>query len=146
MQLTESVDDLPDIPEVTIDGDFLDRVDSIPYSQMNLLLSVGRIDDDHVLLPFVELKLGKGEDPDEPENVLTATISIENAAFLISDLAGDLRSVTAHVASLGTGRLRAEPKRIEFVRRLLVQAQDSLAGCLVEVEAIQKSAAQVDQA
>ena len=128
---------LPEIPSVTLSGDFFDQVVTVPLTQMSLLMAVGQVGDegDHVLIPFVETKLGRTEaEGAEPEDLFSQLLTLENAAFLVSDLAGDLRLACAHLGNMADGPLRPEPARMEYVRRFLVRAQANVSACLAELD------------
>ncbi|BAQ49191.1 MULTISPECIES: hypothetical protein [Methylobacterium] len=130
-------DKLPEIPTVTLNGDFFDRVATVPYTQMSLLMAVGQLGEggDHILIPFVETKLGRAVSEDaEPEDLFSQLLTLENAAFLISHLAGDMRMACTHLGNMAQGPLRPEPARMEYVRRFLLRAQENVSACLAEMD------------
>lgn len=128
---------LPEIPSVTLSGDFFDRVATVPLTQMSLLMAVGQVGEggNHVIIPFVETKLARAEGEEaEPEDLFSQLLTLENAAFLVSSLAGDLRLACAHLGNMSSGPLRPEPARIEYVRRFLLRARDNVSACLDEID------------
>ncbi|CAO4170377.1 hypothetical protein CLBKND_01581 [Methylorubrum aminovorans] len=136
-ELGQDTEALPEIPSVTLSGDFFDQVATVPLTQMSLLMAVGQVSEGgaHVLIPFVETKLGRAErEGTEPEDLFSELLTLENAAFLVSDLAGDLRLVCQHLGNIVDGPLRPEPARMEFVRRFLIRAQENVTACLVELD------------
>ena len=136
-ELGREIDELPEIPLVKLSGDFFDRVATVPLTQMSLLIAVGQVSEggDHVIIPFVETKLARVEgEGTEPEDLFSQILTLENAAFLVSELAGDLRLVCAHLGNMAKGPLRPEPARTEYLRRFLVQAQENVSACLVEMD------------
>ncbi len=138
------VDTLPEIPSVILSGDLFDRVATVPLTQMSLLMAVGQLSEggDHVLIPFVETKIARTESESaDPEDLFSQLLTLENASFLVSDLAGDLRLACAHLGNMARGTLRPEPARMEYVRRFLIRAQDNVAACLAELDAFETGSA-----
>jgi hypothetical protein len=136
--VSESVDDLPDEPTISVYGDFIDHVGIIQTSLMSLLLGVGRLKDDadvSVLIPYIEMKLS-GAEPEEGVDsgpLFSQILTLDNAAYVIADLLGDFKLVCENLRSLSNGELRPEPARIEKTRQFILAAQTQLSGCLDEL-------------
>lgn len=142
---SDGAGELPEIPAVSVSGNFFENVQAIPFSQLALLMATARCEDEAVLLPFVEFKLGKADEEKEPEDIFSSIITFENAAFLLMDLSGDLQQVCKNIGSLSTSKLRPEPVRVEYTKRLILKAQEHLAACLVELDQGNQSSTECDE-
>lgn len=116
-------------PLVEVYGDFTDQVRLVSHTNMSLLLGFGREVANPVstILPYVEVKIGGGpatEDGSrpEPENMLVQVLTLENAGFMLANLAADLRISSVHLAGLRQSSMRPERVRIEQTRYLIAQA------------------------
>lgn len=131
-----SSDDLPELPTVNLDAGNFGRVSTVPYVNMSLITSVGQLDDETtILVPLVETMIASVESDDQPEPKIAfaETLTFENAAFLISDMAGDFQVVCSHLVDLSAGRLRPEPVRLRHARQYLMDAEAKVRACLVEI-------------
>lgn len=132
----------PDVPPVSISPSFSEIVTVIPQSASALVLGTGTLQDERktVLLPYVDLRLagvrlGSGEvDPEALKTIFTATVPLENLAFLLVDMMSDFRTLCQEIAELSRGELTVEPARLGHARYFIAHAQRQATQCLKILE------------
>lgn len=141
----QGLEDLPQVPTITVYGDFFDRVEIIQRTLMSLLLGMGRLTDDKdtsVLIPYIEMKLGGPEPEDEAS--FSKILTMENVAYVIAEVVGDFTMVCQSLRSLSNGEVRLEPARIELTRNFMLHARTQIDESLNElnkmVESLRKQA------
>lgn len=139
-KVASEVDELK-IPTVALRGDFIDGVQVVASTSASLLVSVGRLnegDGETVLVPFVQLNLGSLEDSDGSAYVrYSEVLTLDNAFFVLSDLAQELKAVCAEVGAVGQGNLKPEPARLELARKFALSAKLAVEGALEELNRVQ---------
>lgn len=114
--------ELPEIPVVSVTGDFTDDVVTMRSTAISAILLHGRSMDtrEEVLAPFAHMHLesfATGIDEDgEPETLLKEFMPFENAAFVVASLAADLRIACSQLARSGSPAISIERKRLEAAR------------------------------
>ena len=138
-----------EMPAISLFGDFIDRVSVVNGTYMSLLLAVGTTpgkgdEERSVLVPFLELRLDgrapdnegerlypKSDSADSPESgersLFSRTMTLENVAYMIFDLANEFNGVSEQLATIGAGGMQLERVRVEKCREWLAEAQRSLA-------------------
>lgn len=141
--LTPEDAELPDLPTVSIYGDLAGSVTSIPTCMLSLVVRIGRLDDDsRVLVPMTEIQLSVSDIEDGPsieiteEEALAAVVPLENAAFIIAELASDLEDACEELGCFASATLRPEPRRMERCAEYLRDARGSIDGCLTRLAAL----------
>jgi len=131
------------MPEVTIFGLPISDFAALPTSHLGLLCGYGEVDDQSVLVPYLQMRLlaykdaSSASEDTEVTEAFRATVAFENAAFLIMDLARDFRTATQRLQTLSSGDLRPEPMRIAYAKRCMGRARTAIAeaiGYLDEIE------------
>ncbi|CAA7624388.1 hypothetical protein [Magnetospirillum sp. UT-4] len=131
---TEEELQLPEVPKVTVTCDAVGRM-RIPRTVMSLLLGVGELEDgSKVLVPAVELKIDVTDDSTDETETVCHSISLDNAAFLITSLAQGLGISLEPLKSLVNGQLLPEPARLEQTRHYMLAAQKMLAAGVAEID------------
>lgn len=129
--------DLPELPTINLLAGNFGRVTTVPFTNMSLVTSVGHLDDGtDILVPLVETVIASTESDDEAESKIAFAelLTFENAAFLISDMAGDFQVVCSHLGDIAAGRLLPEPVRLEHARQYMLEAEARVRACLSELE------------
>ena len=138
----------PELREATITGSFTDGLQVISRTSAGLHILPGRVDGEDgeksrkYLLPFAEVRLGGGKmaemDPDDegrdPPTILTATLSLENMAFMVYDLMRDLRGLCSETSSIVGGKLAVDPTRMAHVRYFVAHIEKQARACRVELD------------
>jgi hypothetical protein len=129
------------LPTLTVFSDFVRDVVVVSATNTSLLTCIGRLGDgadNEVVVPFVEVKF-EGPEPLDggvPPAFFSQILTLDNAAFLIADLAQDFGGVCEHLRKMSTGEVKAERARLDYVRRYLTDAQAHIAQSLATIEAI----------
>jgi hypothetical protein len=98
-----------------------------------------------VLLPFSELRLGseaivhdvdrEGATADSDISMLlSATVPLENLAFILVDLAHDLRRMCNEVVAIGQGDLAVDPERMQVVRFFVAHLERQARNCRIQLD------------
>lgn len=130
----------PPAPPVTVYGIPGQQIDVLPVSSLNLLMSMGRVKNGgEVLVPYVELRI-KRELSDsreiDPSDAFMATITYENAAFLMMDLAGDFATLSTQLAQIAQGEVLMEQVRMAYSKDCLERAREHLTTCLKALDRV----------
>jgi len=128
------------IPTINVYGDFPGHVAVIPFTQMTLLMGVGRVVDeasdeetDTVLVPYVEMKLGGPEGEDgEREVLFSKVMAFENVAFILADMLNDFSRVSGQLGDVAGGKMQPDMHRLALCRRY-VEAVRSAADEALDV-------------
>ncbi len=135
-----------DLPTLTVFSNFVKDVVLVSTTNSSLLTCMGEIGEPskEVIVPFVEMRFEGGATP-EDEGVSTEFFSqivpLENAAFVVSDLAGDFHLVCEHLRKMSTGVVRPEATRLDHARQYLLEAKKSIESSLTEINAIAEMSA-----
>jgi len=135
-------EDQAPITPVEMYGPVAENLGIVPSTLMSLLLAIGRTtneDASSVLLPFVQLRI---ESEVEGEPQFETTVTLDNAAFVVADLAGDLRSICEQMRKISTSGIPPEASRLALAHRFALQARDEIQKCLEELEALTSSQAE----
>ncbi len=127
--------EIPEVPAVSVYGNFANQISVVPSTMMSLLVGFGDISGKQYLIPFVELMINEADtgESDEQKAVFHKIISLENAAYLICDLAGDMSKVCRNLGGIGRGEILLEPTRIDAIRVFASKARDRLQTSLDEL-------------
>lgn len=128
---------------LTVRGELVRRVSFVTRATANLVLGVGQIEGEDrqtVFVPYLEIHVEGQRSSDEPEtshDLLAATVTIEDAAFMLANLATDFAESCRQVAALGAATTRPEAGRMEHAYDLttiaaseVTAARDALGGLL----------------
>ncbi|WP_242416454.1 hypothetical protein [Sphingomonas panni] len=132
-----------DPPQVSVSGNISDSLSIVAQTNASLHLITGRLQaeegrpGDKVLLPFAEFRIGGGSveqvkeiaQDDDPPTMLSATLTLENMAFMVFDLASDLRRVCDEASSLAKGDLKVDGTRMKMVRYFVTHLEWEAAAC-----------------
>ncbi|PYE96607.1 hypothetical protein C8J35_1065 [Rhizobium sp. PP-F2F-G38] len=123
------------VPKIGLAGDLLHRVDIVKSTTMSLLVSPGSIEDSEqeVLVPFVTLDFkgsGQIEDDEVEDTFFSRILTLDNAAYVASDLMGELNEALAALVGMSQGNMKPEPQRLKAASTFLTTAQDRAADCL----------------
>jgi len=112
---------------VSVYGDFAKQLSVIHSANVSLMVGAGRLPDDRrVLVPYVEVEFGGTFGREDIELVLSTTLTLENATFLLRRLSEGLKGATETLFSLSQGSMKADPERLVFAQANLVIACQSL--------------------
>ncbi len=119
-------------------------VEILPISSLTLLLTTGRAADAaDVLIPLVDFRLvrevqteAKEGEEAEMEEAFGANVAFDNFAFLLMDMARDLKKVSKQIAQVTQGELSVEPGRMSFARDCLRKAGVFLTECSEELDRV----------
>lgn len=131
-----------ELPEVSIYGDLAGMVTTIPSCMLSLVVRIGRLDDDsRVLVPMTEIQFSLADIEDDgseedAEEGFAAVVPLENAAFIVSDLAADLELVCEELAAFSSSALGPEPNRMARCVQYLQDARARIDGCLVHLDTV----------
>lgn len=122
------------------DGQFTRGLRIIPSTSQNLVAVLGYSgEDETVLVPNVEFgfelhaqALGEEASPDRAY----ATISAENASFLIADVCHDFARVSEEIGNLCSERCSLDPRRVDYIVQCLARAGEDIARSLATFEGI----------
>lgn len=135
-------------PAVLVYGDFPGRVMHVPTTLTSLLMIVGNLDDEKktpVLVPYVEIKIGgEGENEDDVETLFSHVVTVENAAYMIFDMARDYKDVCQRLAGISKSEVRPLSSQIEQVSEYITRARSEIEECTAVlsklIESLPKSA------
>lgn len=127
-----------DVPEIRIFGPPASDFTVIPSSTLQLLCGVGEVDDDEVIVPYLQMRLLKPgadgvEGPDFDE-AFKATIPLENLTFLLLDMSRDVQRVMGRLHRLSAGPIAPEPHRIGYSVDCLRKAAVALLAAATTLE------------
>lgn len=103
-------------------GKFTSEVDVIPSTSQNLVVVLGKTDaEETVLVPHVEFRCRRETEAVEggTQDALSATISFENASFLIFDVCEDFARVSEEIAKLCSERCSLERDSADYILQRL---------------------------
>lgn len=128
----------PEPVSIGLRGNFAGQIKVIPSTMMNLRIAVGETEDARPLLvPFVELRMSElnpGEETEEPRVFFSAILSMDNAAFLMADLAGDLLVACQHFSAIAESSIKPDNARTALTRSLIEKAAATLADCAATLQ------------
>lgn len=128
----EAIDRL-DPPPIGLRGDFAQQVRIIPATMMNLRVAVGETaNGDPVLAPFIELSMSEQSPEEEqpPRNFFNGILTMENAAFLLADLADDFLLACQHFSMIAASPIKPDQARTAIAEFYTEKAQSRLTECL----------------
>jgi hypothetical protein len=129
-------------PSIIVYGDFPQRVVHIPRTLSSLLFAVGHLEGTEesatVLVPFIELKFGSDSEDDGQADgdagpLFSQVLQIENAAFIIFDMARDFKIACEQLLSMAGSDLRPHLSQIEPVSGYISRARAEIDQCLAEL-------------
>lgn len=138
----------PEIGTVSIGATFPDGLKVIARTAAALHLTTGQLDSEDgtpgkkVLVPFAEMRIGGARvadiddtfDPEESETLHTSTVSLENMAYMVLDLATDLRRLCAEAVQLSQGELAVDPVRMAHVRYFVAHLERQARMCRLSLD------------
>lgn len=138
----------PEIDTVSIGATFTDGLKVIARTNAALHLIPGRIESEDdtpgkkVLVPFAEMRIGGARvadidetfDPEDSETLHTSTVSLENMAYMVLDLATDLRRLCAEAVQLSQGELAVDPVRMAHVRYFVAHLERQARICRLSLD------------
>lgn len=136
--------DLEREEEVSLFGGFAQSITQIRASALRLITTYGIGDHDRdVLVPLIDLQLygtkaPSEEDvgPDDPgQSLVSYVVSFDNAAFLLQDMAFDLRDAIRLLTQQPKGGITPQAQRMRYAVRMLRQATAHLAAAAEGLEA-----------
>ena len=135
----------PEIEPVAMSGRFVDTVSIVPRTNASLHMMPGRFgkpgDEQRrkVLVPFAEMRLGgmpikklvEAEDQDEsdPPTIFSASLPLENLAYVLLDLTNDLKRMCQEVCAIGDGELAVDPARMAHIRYFVAHLERQARLC-----------------
>jgi hypothetical protein len=137
----------PELKPVMVHGLYVDSVSVIPKTAASLHLLPAWLDDDDaeekpkVLVPFAEMRLGggsiqasvtDGEDIDPP-TLFTASIPLENLAYILLDLTSDMKRICNEICSM-SGDLAVDPARMAHVRYFAAHLERQARLCRFRID------------
>ncbi len=133
--------ELEELPDVVVYGDFGHSTEIVRDTSMTLLLAPGRLSDDNkpISLPFVHLNIDGCSATDDGEEVgktlLRAMMPFENAAFLLVNLASDLKFACSQLTQMSRAE-DLEPRRLELVRQLAAYTTHEALNCINLIDSL----------
>ena len=138
----------PELEAVSINATFPDGLKVIARTNAALHLITGRLESEDetpgkkVLVPFAEMRIGGARvddidesfDPDQSETLHTSTVSLENMAYMVLDLATDLRRLCAETTQLSQGDLAIDPVRMAHVRYFVAHLERQARICRLSLD------------
>lgn len=137
----------PELKAIGVAGGFPETVAVVARTTAALHLVTGTIDEDDenrrkVLLPFAEVRLGGGDfstmremnDEDDLPTLFSATMSLENLAFMLLDLTNDLRRVCTETIAIGGGELAVDQTRMAHVRYFVAHLERQARSCRLRLD------------
>lgn len=128
---------LVEAPSVSIEGAAFERLAVISRAALVLQLRIGSLDDEArtgVLVPITDMTLfgneSTGDSPEEPKQLLSMALTLENVAFVIYDLSDDFRFVCDQLRRVSEGAIKPEPARISNAREMLEATREKLGECI----------------
>lgn len=122
-----------ELPSMTLSGSFLDTLDFVEETSMSLLVSVGELDETQtkVLVPFVALKVhgSKLSDESPATPILSATLALEDATYLVSDMSQELANALGELVALNEGPVKIEERRLGLVKQYISEAYSAITRC-----------------
>jgi hypothetical protein len=129
-----------DVPELMVEGDFVDEIVIVSNTAAALLLGIGRTRDyeNAFLLPYLEFKMSGStladSQEEETDPLFSRILTFDNAAFVIMDFASDIRAACGHIRALRGSELSLEPARMRQARAYLQNAQAHITASLRALE------------
>lgn len=113
----------------------------IPATLQNLMCSHGQVGERIVLAPYVSFRLDRSVevsaqtvDDLETEVAFSGSLSYENMAFLIMDIARDYSTVMGRLKVFASGDLQCEPVRLSYASYCLTKARTAIDQALKDLE------------
>ena len=130
-----------EIPNLSLFGEFPDQVVVIPRTNATLLMSIGSIDEQKrsVVVPYIELifagfrqgTINQGKEEEELlEELFSQVVSLENAIWMLSDMASDIRAACLRLRTVvNPGALENVRLKLarDYAERLRQQAEFTVA-------------------
>lgn len=138
----------PELSSVSISATFPDGLKVIARTNAALHLITGRFESEDdvpgkkVLVPFAEMRIGGARvadidetfDPEESEALHSSTVSLENMAYMVLDLATDLRRLCTEATQLSQGDLAIDPVRMAHVRYFVAHLERQARMCRLSLD------------
>ncbi len=145
-----SIPEPPELRSLVISGSLSDALSVVTRTMASLHLVIGKTDDEDVealekfLVPLAQFRLGGGgiadvqnvDDAAESPMLLSATVSLENMAFMVVDLMTDLHRICVEVSSLAGGELAVDPVRMAHVRYYVAHLERQARMCRVRLDRV----------
>jgi hypothetical protein len=138
------------VKAVQVSGAFIDSVKIIPKTIATFVLSLGRLgdsddeDSQKVLVPFAEVRLGGGpisemvdgarSEDEDPPTLFLESLPLENLAYVLLDLTGDLKRICYEICSLGQSELAVDPARMAHVRYFMAHLERQARLCRIRLD------------
>ncbi|GGI25659.1 MULTISPECIES: hypothetical protein [Bradyrhizobium] len=118
----------------------LDRLTFVSTTFSSLIMSMGRVgrDNREVLVPLVEVRFEgpSGQDESALKSFFSELVPLENLAFVLEDISGDLATVCHQLSAVSEGPVKPDLRRLAETSRFLQDAKSNLDKCLADLERI----------
>lgn len=124
------------LPSVNLFSQMIDRVTFVSSTDSSLIATLGQIENQEenlLLFPFIEMRFDSDDDPNKTP-LFMATLTMDNAAYLLSDVCADFQEIFKQFALMARGGVAPEPVRMKHTKRFLQDAHRSIGECLKEME------------
>lgn len=124
---------------ITVFGAVPRQIVPIHSASMMLVTAFGAKEDgEDVMVPLLDVQLFRTpvpqddkpttaqDDEDEPESLISMILTLENASFLVSDMAGDIQRAVAVLAQQCGGSIKPDEQRIRYSAHSLRKAAGRL--------------------
>lgn len=138
--MTDTADDIgPEIP-IGLSGAIGRRMTVVNASQTRLLTTFGALDgdsDEQVLMGLTDFSLQTSSALSQaaPQEPIELTLTVENMAFLLSDMSRDFAGVCEGLARLSSDAAPMEPTRLKLMQSFLADVLKEISRAQ---EALQK--------
>lgn len=143
-----AISEPPELGSVSISATFPGDLKVIARTNAALHLVTGRLEseadtpDKKVLVPFAEMRIGGARvadidetfDPEDAETLHSSTVSLENMAYMVLDLATDLRRLCVEATQLSQGDLAVDPLRMAHVRYFVAHLERQARMCRISLD------------
>ncbi len=116
---------------------------AIPTSSLTLFCGHGQVENQNVLVPYINMRLLKAAniEAEDAEDVATEELTqvvlpYENVAYLLMDLARDFRQETRKLRSFSSGDLKPEIQRLLYAEGCLASAQTAIQNALADLQSL----------
>lgn len=121
------------------DGPFTRALDQVPFTNQNLVVIVGKDENDQpVLVPHIELIARVQQEGDQHTNV-SVTVPLENATYLLSDICKDFARISNELEGMANPKCSLEPQRVEYCLEFLKEAVRDLEKSTIAFERMRLS-------
>lgn len=129
--------DVPTPLPLALRGDFANQIKIIPSTMMNLRIAIGEMEDERsVLVPFIELAMSESnpEGDEEPQAFFKGILTMENAAYLIADMANDFLLACQHLSAVADSSIKPDKTRTSITETFVEMARTKLEECSVALK------------